>query len=228
MADRAAATHNTCPCHARQRAGGFTLLEVMVAILLLTIIMSTSYGALRLGARSWEAGITRAHETGDFRSAAGFLYRQINQAVAMTWPGENAGRITFSGRHDRLQFIGPAPQQQEYAGLFEYTLAVKTQGSDKQLVLSYVPFNPGGENFQTPEPDQQQVLAQNLSAVAFEYYGINTVTGARTTTAKAAWHRQWAPDAADFPQLIRILVQADPAESQWPELIIAIRARQPS
>jgi general secretion pathway protein J len=228
MAYRTVATHNTCPRRALQRNAGFTLLEVMVAILLLTIIMSTAYGALRLGARSWEAGITRAIETGDFRTAAGFLQRQISQTVAMTWPGENAGRITFLGKHDQLRFIGPAPQQQAFAGLFEYSLAVQTEGFEKQLVLSYVPFDPDGESFQTPKPGQQQILAENLTAVSFEYYGVNTVTGARTTTATAAWHRDWAVDAMQLPELIRVQVQAGPAELQWPELIITLRARHQS
>lgn len=213
------------PHHALRRDSGFTLLEVLVAVMVLSIIMTTAFGALRLGARSWEAGVTRAIETGDFRTAAGFLQRQINQTLAMTWPGENTGRIAFSGLRNRLRFIGPAPQQQQYAGLFEYTLAVRTQDLEKELVLSYVPFNPGNNNFQTPRPDQQQVLAQGLTAVSFEYYGVNTVTGATTTTAAAAWHRHWAPDAQQLPELIKIHVQAESPERQWPDLIIAVHAR---
>ena len=218
----------TPPCHTLRRNHGFTLLEVMVAIVVLSIIMSTAYGALRLGARSWEAGVTRALETGDIRTAAGFLQRQISQAVAMTWPEDVDGRITFSGKRDLLQFIGPAPQQQEYAGLFEYSLAVKTEEYRTPLVLSYVPFNPGGEEFQTPGPDQQQVLVQDLQDVSFDYYGVKAVTGARTANAVARWHRDWADDALQSPVLIRIRVLADPAQQQWPELLIPMRSRHPS
>ena len=210
------------------RDKGFTLLEVMVAVVVLSIIMSTAYGALRLGARSWEAGVTRALETGYFRTAAGFLQRQISQAVPMTWPGVNNERITFSGKRDQLRFIGPAPQQQESAGLFEYSLTVRPEDNQKQLVLSYVPFNPGGENFQEPEPDQQQVLAGGLQDVSFEYYGINTVSGAKSTNAAPGWYRHWADDALQLPALIRVRILTDPAERQWPELLIPMRSRHQS
>ena len=42
---------------------GFTLLEVMVAMVVLTLIMTSAFGALRLGERSWEAGLARATES---------------------------------------------------------------------------------------------------------------------------------------------------------------------
>ena len=91
-----------------------------------------------------------------------------------------------------------------------------------------LPFNPGGSNFQIPQPDQVQTLAEGLEEVSFEYYGINTATGARTTNARAAWNQRWDATATQLPELIRINLQAGPAEQEWPELIIALPARAQS
>ena len=105
---------------------------------------------------------------------------------------------------------------------------MKTEDYRKQLVLSYVPFNPGGKEFQAPGPDQQQVLVQDLQDASFDYYGVKAATGARTANAKAGWHRDWAEDALQLPLLIRIRVLADPAQQHWPELLIPMRSRHQS
>ena len=207
---------------------GFTLLEVMVAIVLLSIIMTTAYGALRLGARSWEAGVTRAVATGDYRTAVEIVQRQASQALAITWPDDATRPIAFTGEQDRCRFIAPAPQQYRQAGLFEYTLAVSASDTGKQLLLSYMPYRPGGSDFRNPDPEQQLILADGLMAVSIDYFGAEPVTGARTANAPAAWHRQWPAQAQQLPELVRIRVEAKPAGQQWPELIIPMRARRPS
>ena len=40
----------------RLRQGGFTLLELLIAITLLGLILVLLFGGLRLGMRSWDAG----------------------------------------------------------------------------------------------------------------------------------------------------------------------------
>ncbi len=49
---------------------GFTLLEMLVVTAILMLIISASFGALRLGNRSFEAGISRANQTEHFRATA--------------------------------------------------------------------------------------------------------------------------------------------------------------
>lgn len=204
---------------------GFTLLEIMVAIVVLSIIMTTAYGALRMGARSWEAGVERTLESDDLRSTASFLQRQISQALVMTWPDELERHITFSGERTRLQFIAPAPLQSGDAGLYEYTLSVEDGATGSQLVLAYIPYDPGGEAFRKPGPDQRLVLAQRLDGVEFDYFGNNARLGAVSSNAVPAWHSQWDQAAQQAPALVRIRIAADTAAGRWPELVIPLQAQ---
>ena len=68
------------------RNDGFTLLEVLVAVVIMAVIMTTAFGALRLGGRSWEAGVTRASDNERFRAVADLLRRQVHQVIPMSWP----------------------------------------------------------------------------------------------------------------------------------------------
>ena len=110
--------------------GGFTLLEVLVAVVIMAVIMTTAFGALRLGGRSWEAGVTRASDNERFRAVADLLRRQVSQVIPMTWPDGSKKRIAFEGASDQLRFVSPAPQQHRQAGLFEYGLSTQQYGLD--------------------------------------------------------------------------------------------------
>ena len=94
---------------------GFTLIEVIVAMVVLAMIMTTAFGALRLGDRSWEAGMQRAGESEQLRTTVTLLRRQLNQILPMVWSVDNERRIAFNGDRTRVQFIAPAPQHHAYS-----------------------------------------------------------------------------------------------------------------
>ena len=211
-----------------RRQRGFTLLEALVAVVIMAVIMTTAFGALRLGGRSWEAGIARASGNEAYRAAADLLRRQIIQTIPMTWPGDGGTRIAFEGAREQLRFVAPAPQQYRQAGLFEYGLTAQQQGLDTNLVLSYVPFNPDAEEFQTPTSRQQILLVEGLQNVSFEYFGVPAASAGvrgRTNVEPPGWHPRWDSDAQRFPTLIRVRMEADEGQQPWPDLYFALPAR---
>jgi general secretion pathway protein J len=217
---------NLRPHSSLRRNKGFTLLEVLVAVVIMAVIMTTAFGALRLGGRSWEAGIARASGNEAFRAVADLLRRQIAQIIPMTWPGDTETRIALEGTSEQLRFVAPAPQQYRHAGLFEYSLTVQRQGLDTNLVLSYIPFIPDGEEFQTPASHQQVQLVEGLQRVSFDYFGnpANTGVRARSNKEPPRWHRRWDADAQEFPDLIRVRMEVNEGQQPWPDLYLALPA----
>ena len=205
---------------------GFTLLEVLVAVVIMAVIMTTAFGALRLGGRSWEAGITRATDNERFRTVAALMRRQVSQIIPMTWPDGTNKRIAFDGASDQLRFVSPAPQQHRQAGLFEYGLSAQRDGPDTNLILSFIPFNPDSEAFQTPAIDQQLLLVAGLQRVSFDYFGspANAAGRARTSTQPPSWHQRWDASAQNFPDLIRVTMEVNEGQQAWPELYLALPA----
>ena len=207
---------------------GFTLLEVLVAVVILAVIMTTAFGALRVGGRSWEAGVTRASDNESFRAVAHFLRRQASQIIPMRWPGDTERPIAFEGTATQFRFVAPAPKQHRHVGLFEFGLIAQREGLDTNLLLSYIPFNPDAEGFRTPARDQQLRLVGGLQSVSFDYFGNQTKTGTgrtRTNTQPPRWHRRWDSDTESFPALIRVQIEVHDGEQPWPDLYLALPAR---
>jgi general secretion pathway protein J len=220
-------TRPTIISGSKRRDRGFTLLEVLVAVVIMAVIMTTAFGALRLGGRSWEAGVVRASGNETFRAVADLLRRQVSQVIPLTWPDDTEKSIAFEGTSGQLRFVAPAPQQYRHAGLFEYGLAAQRQGLDTNLVLSYIPFNPDAEAFQTPASHQQLRLVEGLQRVSFDYFGSPANAAgvrSRISNEPPSWHRRWDADAQSFPDLIRVRMEVNEGQQPWPDLYLALPA----
>lgn len=208
----AAPAHATRPCEA-----GFTLLEVLVAMVILSLIMTTAFGALRMGERSWEAGLARAGETETLRTVARVLQHQFKQILPLIWIEDAQITIAFSGAREQLRFIAPAPLHHGSTGLFEYSLVVEADASTSQLVLYYRLHDPDISGFQPDNSDKQRVLlVDTLNSASFDYYGSQVVGD------PPQWHARWNSDAEAYPQLVRARLVANDAQRPWPELVLAL------
>ena len=205
------------PHTARHCEAGFTLLEIMVVMVVLAMIVTTAFGALRLGERSWEAGLARASETATLRTVSGLLQRQFNQILPLTWIEDSQTYLTFSGTREQVRFIAPAPQHHGATGLFEFTLVVESQASGTRLVLYYRLHDPDSTGFQPEDSDRQRVLlVDELKTATFAYYG------SPVAEDPPQWHSQWSVDAEAFPQLVHVRLVANAEQRQWPELFLAL------
>jgi len=196
---------------------GFTLVELLVAIMILTLFMTASMGAVRIASRSWEAGHSRANATEEMRAVSDFLRRQFAQMPPLTWSDGGEERLVFSADEKRLRFVASAPQFAHGAGMLVYTLAAATSDDVDTLTLSYAAFDPGEEEFGEPLHSEQVTLATGFDAVSFEYYG------AEMEDDGPSWTHRWRSDAERYPSVIRLRTRADDDGSGWPDLVFLVR-----
>ena len=119
------------------RTGGFTLLELLVAMMILTTVMTVAFGAVRLSSRGYDAGIDRADATETMRTTVAFLRRQLAH-IAPVSKHLGTNSFAFEGTPTQIRFIAFAPRHPRAGGLIVYSLsAVVRNAVTQQLTGSY-------------------------------------------------------------------------------------------
>lgn len=193
---------------------GFTLLELLVAVMILTLIMTASMGAVRVGSRSFEAGVLRADEAAEIRVIASVLRRQFRQLLPVTLTENNHDFIAFEGDRHHVQFVAPAPDSSTGPGFLVYRLANGSSPGANSLILDFAPFDPGSDHFEMPENSGRELLADGLR-VSFDYFG--TVD----ELDQPDWHNEWPIDSARLPTIVRMHLAK--SGQQYPELLFRVR-----
>lgn len=199
-----------------RRQYGFTLLEVLGALVLLTLLLLAVYGGVRSaihGVRSGRAAIDRIDEIG---SAQRFLRSELSQALAQPFSHDSHGQpVYFSGSEHEMRYVAPLPG---YLGKLGPQLQVlKLVDGDKgeqrlELQLSLLP--PDG---QPPKPlGDPQVLLDHIEKGSFDYRGHDDLN------RELPWRSDWA-DGTRLPQLVRIRLQGQGGYDWPPALTVPLR-----
>lgn len=185
---------------------------------LLGMIATVAFGALRMGSRSWEAGLNKAEETAELRAVPGFMRRHLSQTLPLIWEEEGLPpRVAFEGGRDQVKFIAPAPQRHAGAGLYEFSLEVKPDTDGDRLVLYYEPYLPGEDRFRISTNSEQVILLEDLEEITFSYFGAENAKG------REEWRNQWIKTADLLPRLVRLTLKTREEKERWPELLVALR-----
>jgi prepilin-type N-terminal cleavage/methylation domain-containing protein len=89
----------------RARQGGFTLIELVIALALMGVMVLFMYSGLAFGLRGWDAADTNGRRTADRRIAENFLRREVAELFPMRWKDPMTLRLAFEGQHDVLRFV---------------------------------------------------------------------------------------------------------------------------
>jgi hypothetical protein len=190
--------------------------------MILTLMMTVAFGAVRLGGRSWEAGVERADASEEVRAVSDFLRRRFAQMIPMSMGDEKVTQNAFAGGQNSIRFIAPAPRRRTIAGLIVYTLVAEEYSDGQRLVLSYAPFDPGADDFREAESDQRLILADGFARISFEFFGT------QASESVPSWHREWPHDEESLPGLVRITLATANDADRWPELILKILVEEQS
>lgn len=181
-------------CSPSTADAGFSLIEIVISLMLLTFILLTTQTALKLGQRTWQI----ADELSDSDAASATL-NFLEQRLTQTMPlyerqGDGRLRIAFRGAADSISFIAPTALGPEGGGLYRFEIGTSDASEGgRKLMLRWALYQPppAGSNF------SERVLLSDVSDFSLRYFG-------RSTSGEPpAWASQWSRLDA-FPDLIEI------------------------
>lgn len=195
---------------------GFTLIEIVVAMVLLGAIMVALYSGLAFALRSWDAADANGRRVADRRVGENFLRREVSEVFPMRWKDAMRVRFAFEGEAQRMRFVSTRAAGISLAGLSFVGLQVET-GADnrtRSLVMRRVMADDDATDFASLDRAEATPLVQAIDSVAFSYFG------AENDFSEPAWTDSWK-FVARMPQLVRLRMK-DADGSALPEIVIKV------
>jgi len=203
---------------ARLRAGGFTLVELTIALVLMAGMASILYGSLSLAARSWDGGEAKVLQVSDMRATQTYLRAQISaQYPQRLWKAVELP-LLFAGEVDEMRYAAVLPERVAAGGVFYFRLAVVRTGEISQLVQERTV--PDLTALQEPEfrDAERSVLADSIAELRIGYFGRDA--GASDADVPT-WRDRWE-DRQRLPLLVRLDVKPVKGVA-WPTLVVEPR-----
>ena len=198
----------------RSRAGGFTLLELLVVMALLSVVMLALGSALRTIAQSEERIDRRLARTDEFRVATAFIRTTLGRVsdrkvVALAEPG--ASSVLFVGNGEAVAWVGIMPARYGAGGRNFFRLGVETVDGVGALVLRFIPWT-DVPTFPDWSQAEARVLVTEVTSLSVRYEDAFEVP--------SVWGTEW-PFKDRVPQRIELTVQT--VAGFWPSLVVAMR-----
>jgi len=195
---------------------GFTLLEIVLAMVLLGVMLLLLWSGLTFALRSWDVGDAVGRASADRRIGEAFTRRELGELFPMRWKDPTRLRLAFEGTHDRLRFVSARPAGVTRAGLSLVGLEVAgdARKGDRNLYMRRSLPDDAAENFDPLDSAEPTVLIAGVDSVQFEYFG------AESDFNDPSWRDEWKP-VDRLPQLVRIQVKL--ADGQMlPDLVVRV------
>lgn len=207
---------------AHRRTGGFTLVELLVAMILIALMVTMLFGALRLGTRTWDGVEASVVEVSERRLVMNFLRHIISQARPAKSDVLGPRYAHFVGKRNAVEFVAEMPPHLGIGGAYLVRLEVHEAGDDQSLMMRRWLYHPdildGGNgipewtslhdsnSFDAPKQEvegdtvagylyNERVLLSGVSDIAFFFH--------RGAADGGEWEQNWS-EQPSLPGLVKI------------------------
>jgi prepilin-type N-terminal cleavage/methylation domain-containing protein len=178
----------------RRSHSGFTLIETVISLLLLSFIALIGYQGLAFGMEQWRKGHEKLEFGYAYQQAMGWVRNSLGTAEKILERQVNRRDYLFDGGAHSVKFVTRFDRARR-GGL--YVARLFRDADENSLRVSYYLHHPEIDAEKAGfEPDRVTIL-EDVAAFKISYYG--KARGKKS----ARWHDDWR-NSHRLPQLIRL------------------------
>jgi general secretion pathway protein J len=187
------------------RDAGFTLIEVIVALVVLGFILAGLGQATRFGMSAWGLETRLADNASALERMDRVLRRLIEQASAPVSTDDHP----FAGQEHRLTFMTLLPDEPQTQPIRHALVAIGVDDHHR-LVLRWQ-IHPNATALKPLPPMQEIVLAEGLERIDLAYRQSGADGG--------KWSKTWSDSA--LPAIVQIHFVLANGRHRWPDMEVA-------
>jgi general secretion pathway protein J len=185
------------------RDAGFTLLEILVALVVLGFLLVGLSEGVRFGLHAWDSESKLVNRRADMDG----VERVLRGLIAAADPGDFNEPSPWHGKPHTLDFVSRLPMAAADLPSRQAAIGLGVDAKHR-LVLRWSP-HPHAERLTTPPRPQETVLLEGVEAVAFSYQ--------RWPDQGGGWVETW--DLPTLPQLVRVTISFPKDDRRhWPAI----------
>lgn len=184
-----------------RREGGFTLLELLVALVVFGFILAGLSQGVRYGLRAADAQARLVDRSGDLDSVDRALRRLLTEAD----PGRSRDGPALEGSENRVGFVSVLPGAVTGFVGQQVDVALGVDAAHR-LVLRWTPHLHARRLGPAPAPQEAEIM-RGVERIELAYW-------------KNGWRAAWSENA--MPALVRLRIifpAGDPRH--WPDVVVA-------
>jgi general secretion pathway protein J len=198
----------------RARGYGFTLLELLVVMALLSVVMLALAASVRSIAQTDEKVAQRFLRIDDLRVSASFIRSTLGRISTRKVLGSQqagASSMFFFAEPNAITWVGVMPARFGVGGRYFFRLAVELSSDTPALVIRFLPWM-DGPGFPEWSQSEARVLVKGVTAFSIRYED--------ALAMPITWLSTWPfPDRLPERVALNITNQND----VWPLLLISLR-----
>lgn len=201
-----------------KRRQGFTLVELLLAILLLGLLMAGAYSGIATARKAVVSGEQLIDRTNRVRVAQELIRRQLRNALPLNYQIEstNGEMRMFEGEDDQARFVATMPGYLSHGGAYVQTLKIRSGRRGSELVFAFQMLNGYDADHNEDSERDPVVLLEGIRSGGFEYRGLDE------NGQMSDWQDDW-DNAAVLPAAVRLkLRMSDESLYIWPDIEVAL------
>lgn len=195
-------------------ARGFTLIEVLLATVLLAAGLALAFATLRASTTMVGRGEAIAQRNERMRAVEGFLRQRLASAQPIVFATDptNLRQSRFAGGPQRMRFVADLPDYLGRGGPYLHDLSVDGDG---RLSIAFSIVRPdNNRSLDEVAGEDPERLADGMKAARFRYRGLDR------EGRLGEWQDSWN-NVEVLPLQVAVELQSDEGR-RWPPMVVTL------